>query len=436
MSSSHSLTNLEKVHKYFHDFESPSHFIDWNFLYAISSCLGRRVYFQNLEMGLFPNIYVVIVGPPGVGKSLPAKRLSAIISSMVTLDTNGKPKDLVNIVPQCLTLERLYEVLERCGDAIKTDTLDENGKRKAYFHSSASFLLADEMGLLFKKNDKIKDLTQFLNAGFDCIEKFKYETKKNGVNVITNLCVNFFGCTTPAWISENIGSGLIDDGFASRVFWVWGEEKRKQTTFYRFTKEQEQCLLELKEHFRKLATLTGEVNFTPEAAEYFHDWYQRREKSSRVNKDSKLDGYYARKKVATLKMCMLFHFMENVNNVITLETLKKTFAFLAETEIDMHKALASVNANPTARLAEDIKRDLKSTGGMNKAEILVKHFSKGGISAIGEAIQYLELTQQITGSMGGAYKLTKKIIDEIDFKAASNKFSEEEEVPLKKVGSL
>jgi hypothetical protein len=408
-----SLTNLQKAHLYFKEFESPEIFITWDVLYAVSSCLGRKIWCQG-DNPIFPNIFVVIVGPPSVGKSQPAKQLFTLLSGMSKQDTKGNVHDLVNITPSCITLEKLYDFLEKCGDAVRLKP-----DAPPYFHSSASFLLADEMGLLFKKSDKTKDTILFLNTGYDNTDKFRYETKTKGINVVTNLCVNFFGCCTDRWISDNLSSNVIDEGFASRCFFVYGDEKRHYTTFYKFDDEQKTAWSDLKEHFKKIADLVGEVHLSPEAHDYLHEWYQKTEagRKFRVNNDSKLDHYYGRKKLHAIKVATLYHYLEKTDNVITLDELKWAFSFLAHTEVNMHKALASLNSNPTAKLADDMKRELKAEGPMSKPELLAKFFgrSPGGLAMFDEALNFLRDTLQTRIGKDGKYELIEKVVA-VDFK--------------------
>lgn len=424
---------------YFSSYESPEIFIKWNFLYSIASCLGRKVWFQEGEP-IYPNIFVIPVAAPGIGKSMPAKKFASLLSSLTKLDSRGQLQDLVNIAPQVVTLERLYEVLEKCGDAVQrkdsqgNPLLKPDGKlAPPYFHSSASFLLADELGMLLKKSDQMKNIVLFLNGGYDCMDKFRYETKRNGINVVNNLCINFFGCCTPDWVSENVSSGLIDNGFSSRIFWIWGEEKRQMTTFYKFSEEQNKLLEELKNHFRAIAQLCGPVNFSEEAMEYFENWYQKESVKDRVNKDGKLDHYYARKKIHFVKISILAHFMENSSSmVVGLNSVKQARKWLTEAELDMHKALASVNQNPIARMAADMFRDVKAKGGMTRVEFIAKYFTNGNIPQIDEAINFLSVTQQITGSPGGRFVLTRKVIEGVDF--ASGLIKQEE--PIKTQAAL
>jgi hypothetical protein len=414
------MTNFEKVHFYFRDYESPEHFIDWGFLFAIGSCLGRKVWFQGGEP-FFPNEQIIIVGPPGVGKSLPSRKLMDLVKSLYKEIAGTKILEpLVKVAPTCVTLEKLYEHLEKCGTAISKDITGS----KPYFHSSLSFMLSDEMGLLFKPGPAAQNLTLFLNAGYDCTSKFEYETKRSGENRITNLCVNFFGCATPEWIESNIDSNVIGNGWSSRVLWIYGEEKRKLTTFYKFTSEQDSYLEEIKKHFRAVAELYGEVFMTPECLDFYDKWYQQDPAKLRINHDTKLDSYYSRKRAHTIKVAMLCHFAEKTTMLIELEDFKKALKILATAEMSMHQALASVNVNPTSKLAVDILRyikqqELSNQQGPTTAEIIGEMFNKAqrGLESIEEARSYLNMTEQIK-SEGGRWMVNKKIVA-ADFKKLS-----------------
>lgn len=399
------MTNHEKVHYYFSQYESPEHFITWGYLFSIAACLGRKVWFQEGEP-FFANEQIIIVGPAGVGKSLPSRKLCGIVKSLHKTNSHNIPVPLVNVAPTCTTLEKLYEVLERCGNACKI-------KEKPYFHSSLSFIL-EEMGLLFKSSDRSGDLTLFLNAGYDCIDKFEYSTKTKGENRLTNLCVNFLGCCTPEWVADNIKSNVIGNGWSSRVIWLYGAEERQLTTFFKFTEDQNQVLEDLKKHFREVAELKGEVLMTPECLDYYDKWYQKNPKKNRLNNDSKLDGYYARKRAHAIKVAMLVHFSEKTTMQIDLEDLVKALKLLAAAEIDMHKALASINSNPTARMATDIERLIKDNRerGLSKADIIGSFFNRDprGLVAIDEAMEYLRITDQIKCGEVGRYYSVEKIV--------------------------
>src|SRR3974390_921687 len=70
------MTNFEKWHSYMSGFVSPNNYIDFGFYYLISASLQRRVWTGPDHARLYPNIYIVLVGEPGIGKGLVVKQVS------------------------------------------------------------------------------------------------------------------------------------------------------------------------------------------------------------------------------------------------------------------------------------------------------------------------------------------------------------------------
>lgn len=402
-----SLTNLDKVHYCFSEFESPEHFITAGYLFCISSCLGRKVWLQE-GIPIFPNEQWALIGPASVGKTLHSSILLDLVRSLMEVNPGTKALEpLVAVAPQSVTLEKLYEKLERCGTAIGKDVTGD----KPYFHSSLSFMLEGEMGDLFKPGPAAQTLTLFLNKGYDCASTFDYETKRSGENHVKNLCVNFYGCATPDWIEKNLDSSVIGNGWASRVLWLYAEEKRQRTTFLKFTAEHMAMFEDIKKHFRNVAKVFGEVKMSPEFVEYFDNWYRKDFK--RINHDVKLDAYYGRKKLHALKLAMAFHFAEKTTKVLELDCLLKAFEYLNPCELNMHKALASMNQNPLAVLAQEMLRLLTvKKDGLSSSELMMELYQKApkGMESIEEVKCYLSATKQIK-MLDSKYVANKVIVD-------------------------
>lgn len=431
------MTNVEKVHFYFKDFESPTHFISWDYLYMVASCLGRRVWLQDPAVAIYPNIYVIIVGPPAVGKSLPANILTKILAGLVEMKDNNTPVPLVNITPTCVTLEALYDFIAQSTRAFKVK------EGSYYYHASVSFALGDEIGLLFKSKETTNDLVSFLIAGFDCGE-FTYKTKKSGDAKIKNMCVNFLGCCTPTWITRSLTSDIIGEGFTSRCIFLWGDKKRQITTRLRISPEQCTAMEEVKKHFRNLAHIQGQLTETDEAFKFLDEWYHKSQAAEykRVNADKKLDYYYDRKKVLMQKLAILCHFSEpNYNMTITLQDYKNAAALLTAAEMDMHKALAVATRNPLATVAEHIKKILAVKKIATSSQILAEAFDGGNRQEIEDAKSFLLETQQIELTPHG-FKLKESAITASELTETSSGlinpervFPDEAPVPTSHLGS-
>ena len=77
------MTNIEKWRYFLKDLESPDLFIDWGFYSMISTALQRRVWLFPDTFTLYPNLFVLLVGPPAAGKSRVISQVSEHIKNPV-----------------------------------------------------------------------------------------------------------------------------------------------------------------------------------------------------------------------------------------------------------------------------------------------------------------------------------------------------------------
>ena len=376
------------------DLESPALFVDWNFYYAISSTLSRRVWLGS-DFRTYPNLYLIFVGRPAIGKTVPATKTTEILQSLKTLeiiDGNIFEKQVVNISASSTTLEALYQDLARAVEKIKLC----DKPLKLYIHSSMSFCIGDEMGTLFR--EKQNDLVTFLTQGWDCVERFSRRTKNCGDVEILNMCINFLGCCTPDWLSKNVNSGLLEQGFTSRAIFLYGEKHRKRTTILSVNADQRAAIDEFKEHLKKIAKLSGEIKFskvdTPEAFEWFDNWVHNR-MDKYVNNDRRLEHYYGRKKRHLMKAAMLCHFADKITMQLEVEDFEAGLKILEDAEEDMHLALLSIGRNPLHQLSLKIKDQIKTRKQLSYNRILVDNFDGGNKQEIDDSINFLLDTGQI-----------------------------------------
>lgn len=394
--------NLDKFLFTQSDLESPTHFLKWNFYFGVTSCLGRKVWIGDIDhYPVFPNLYLIFVGPPATGKSLPANKVRSLLKQVADYVKQGDREvltRLVKVLPDSVTLEALVEAMDKSTKIIEIE--GRKGKRRKYAHSSGTFALSEELGVLFRQNTN--DLVMFLTAGYNCGDYVR-ETKTKGGNNVRNMCLNFLGCAVPEWIAKNVDDKLIDLGFTSRVIFVYGDKPRKRTPLLSLTDEQFFALEEIRDHFKDLAKLAGQVKLsaqeTPEAWEWFEDWVVNRQDTDIVNTDRRLTNYYARKKIHLLKMAMAVHFADKTTMELELEDFQKADKLLKDTEMTMHLALASMARNPTYDLAKAILDKIKADGKLKNKDILLTFFDQGSEEDIQRAIKWLVDTDKITEAL-------------------------------------
>ena len=392
--SSKLTSNLQRFHFICKDLPSDNLFINFDFYFMIASCLARRCWIGEGDMfRIYPNLYIVCVSNPGLGKSLPARTVNTILSSLIDSKFDKSKNKftelkLINLGPDAITYEKLILRAAGATDAVKMP----NGK--LYHHASTTFCLGEELGMLF--SDNTRKVVSFLMQAYDC-HKFEGDTIKNGSIVINNICINFLGCTTPGILKDLLKTKVLDDGFTGRALFLYTDTKRKHPATIKFSDAQGIEMEVLKKHLRKLAKLPPtQLEYSSEAQEWINHWHETRE-DFKLNSNYKMLDYYARRRIQLLKLSIAHAMADKIATKIEVEDLQFAEKLLASAEINMHKALTGTMDNPLSSLVESIKTHLQINGPTNKKKIILSFHSqaKNGIVDIQKALEYLKGTDQI-----------------------------------------
>jgi len=430
------MTNLDRWMCYCQDLESDELFIKWTFYTTISAALQRRVCLDQIphlatpqSRPLFPNLYIIFIGPPGCGKSSAAGVAKGMFQSFGGFENlEAHAKRIIKIAPSSLTVEQLGRHLNQNYSLFKLPEhyathKDSAGKDiKTYISTPIAFFATEELGSLFREHTS--DLVNFLSEGYDCGD-FHRETKTQGVDFIKNMCVMLFGCATPEWIKEVSKNGLLKQGFAARTIFVYAEKKRFLRARWAFDRpEQTTAWNELRTHISNLTKLYGPVRFTPAAAKFIDTWYE--EGGELVSsRDKCLSDYFSRKKVHLIKLSMIMHYADNLGSEIDTVSCERAVEFLSTTEVNMHKALlGSTSDNPAFMIAQKIEDKLINGSRMPDGSMSDTHYVKegslllhvwndcaNGRATFDDAIKYLLDTGRIvSGTSSGkvAYKVTRR----------------------------
>jgi hypothetical protein len=422
------MNNLDKWRNYMRDVNSPDNFIDMGFYYMITATLQRKVWVNPEHTALFPNLYVVLVGPAAVGKGRVIKPVTKflkywnkadlkaedirekfkqkesvdeeLLETMAELEqqqgrNTSPPKKLVPIAADATTYEAL---LKSSVENVSEETIPEidgqphpfapSGK---YLHKSLAFCL-EEMSSLVKHN--AQDVMNYMLAAFDCGD-YKYETKHNGRNKLRKTCLNFLAGTTPTFMQKSLSKDILDDGFASRTLFVYEFAARKnQFGIFHLDEEQQADRADILCHLHGISKLFGRVEYTEEAFEYLRWYFEEELPRKRVNNSIRLDSYYGRKDIHAQKLAMAVHFADSESMVIELESVKKAIQLLDRLENNMHYAL-SFGENPIAPVAKNLLRYLKQNGPAEWSNIWTEFTDQLREDELREAIRYAESTKMV-----------------------------------------
>jgi Protein of unknown function (DUF3987) len=299
--------------------ESPEEFHKWVAISVIAGALRRRVFFPMGYFNLYANQYIVMVGPPGRCKKSTAMRIGRTILGAVP----G-----LKFTTDSVTRERLIQDLTQAQE-------DGHSSMTAYSSELATLLTSSGM-----------DMVAFLTDIYDSPNEWAHQTKMGGTNKITSPYLNLIAATTPDWIAKAMPMDTVGIGLTSRIVFVYQDTPRIKDPFPVLSAEQIAMQEYLLHDLNHIATLGGEFSLTPEAKSYYSEWYKSRLEQPNPTGDDRLNGYFERKPMHTLKLAMVVSAAQKNDLRLTQDDIEVSLALLTEVEGKMKKVFANVGKNP------------------------------------------------------------------------------------------
>ena len=317
--------------------EAPKHMYFWAGVSAVAGALRRRVWIDQAYFRWYPNMYIILVAPPGIV----SKSTTAGIAMSMLRKVPG-----INFGPDVVTWPALITAFSRA-----TEGFELNGDIHAM---SAITLESSEFGNLVNPQDK--EMIDLLVSLWDGKQgSFKKETKNSGNDEIENPWINLIACTTPSWIAGNFPEYMIGGGFTSRCLFVYAAEKAQYVAYpgLQVPKDLEQFQANLIADLQHISTLAGEYKLTPQAVSWGEAWYQRHYtvRSSNLD-DERFGGYIARKQTHMHKLAMIIAASSSDELIITAEHLEVADKMITDLEPDMQFVFSKIGKSEAALYAE------------------------------------------------------------------------------------
>lgn len=339
--------NLNLWRKYNEGITSPTNWVDLGWLYVVTSALQRRVWFGSLDdRPLFPNLYIVLCGPPATGKGLILQAIDLFLKFHKDTRKRSTVRDkandplLIPCGPDAITYEALLQ--EMSAGATWFKYTDDSNEEQQYSHASMSFVL-EELSSLFKR--LADNIPKFLLKTYDCTD-YEYKTKHAGNNIIKKTCMNFIAGTTPSFLAEAGQFHIFDDGFTSRAIFSFEFRPRYQQFFLGEIQEEHRLAKQtLLGHILRLTKLFGRLHLEPGIKDFLEDWYKAAHARDEERATPKMASYYGRKKVHILKLAAAYHFSDHFDLVLRMDDIRMAIQFLHSLESNMMTGFSAGGRN-------------------------------------------------------------------------------------------
>lgn len=272
---------------------------------------------RTMGSDLFPNLYTILVGPPGIGKGQAMHPADQLLRAVP--DIHVGPSDMTS--------------------ASLIDALNESPRRIVLlgdppfveFHSL--IVISRELGVLVPAWE-----ASLMNNLTDIYDGFVVDQKRRGRDLRIKILypqINLLGACTPSYLNEVMPAGAWDQGFISRTLLIYSGDKVHRDPF---AEESSSGVLErlhgdLLHDLKTIALEFGKMVFEKSAAEAIQAWIKGG--CQPEPQHQKLQHYNARRAAHLLKLCIISSIARSGNKLITLENYSEALNWLVEAETYM-----------------------------------------------------------------------------------------------------
>lgn len=333
---------------------SPEFFRKWGAISCIAGVLERKVWVKTMHSKLFPNLYVFIVAPPGVGKSVVLRQVEALWRGIEGL----------HVAPKSLSKASIMDTL---GDAKRNKSVVKAG-RSLFLNFNSLLVNAGELGVFIPQYDP-----EFMNALTDVYDGDLYEERKRTKDLhllIKEPCLNIIGGTTPSYLNQVLPEGAWDQGFLSRTFLIFSGVTNLVDLFTSDDDELAEAPLvpKLRADLRNIFDLVGAFSFSPEAQKAISTWHMA---GGPPRPDHpKLVNYCTRRSAHLLKLTMVASASRGDDMIITLEDYQTALDWLLEAETAMEEIFKALGAKGDSQTIAEALHYIYKYQMANKAPML------------------------------------------------------------------
>lgn len=315
--------------------EPPVLFRKWTAISTIASALQRKVHVDlGISLTVYPNLYIVLVGPSATGKGTVMKYASDIINQVTA----------IRLSAQATSLQAL---IRRMKDTNLTDIDIETGKQQ--YHSSMT-IFSNEFTVFLGYHNM--ELISALCDWYDCHERWTYDTIKRDKEEIIGVWVNLLAGTTPDNIQSSLPTAAIGGGLTSRIIFVNEDKRAKLVVFPTATQEELDIQQALIHDLEQIALLSGCFRYSQDALGYYAEWCYAADANPPFQ-DRKFDGYKGRRRNHLTSLAMICSASRRSNLVITENDLKRAAFMLNEVEAKMGTVFRGIGRSDISSLIND-----------------------------------------------------------------------------------
>lgn len=383
---------LPKLRGYISDYvlslrgtEVPTIYCIWTALFTLASAIKREAWLEWFPDKIYPNLYMILVGPPSIShKTTAIEYATSILQNQINHIENFNFKYIkdLNILKDKATPEAILEqmipskkgggyfnLIDKDGRVI----LDEKNQPLKYDNTSEVSIIIEELTSSINQTTYAQSLIETLTAIYNTRKTYEWTTIKRDKVTLVNLCTSFIGGTTISALRDSIPKQAKGDGFLSRTILVDMGDKniRRYKRAMRVPNGPKPEDIE-----KRLAwiaeNITKEYSFSKEADEYYGRWYNNF-RDDLENNPSTI-GIYGRKGLNVLKVALLISAARyNTTRLVSIEDFQAADELITKTILSTPDILSSIDEDVIHRKISTIRDYIKKSKEVQRRIVMRNH---------------------------------------------------------------
>lgn len=349
---------------------SPPIFRKWTAISGVTAAVERRVCTLTTLGMMYPNMYILLVGSPGVGKNV---AIDAMVEIWRSAKYGGDPHKRYHIAPKRMTRAGLIDALFEADRKLLI-----NGELLE-FHSL--ILPSAELGVLISAHDL--DFLSVLNDLFDNPtvfgEKLRWVNAGKTKDIIYPQ-LSILAGTQPVFLGSVLPEEAWSQGFTARLIMVYSSLIQQIPDLFAKrapkTKEREALIA----HIVELSKMHGLLEWEPSASTFFQRRYH--EAFSPIPEHFRLAHYVSRRMAHMLKLSQASSLSRGTDMKITLFDVERALSWILEAEVTMPDIFREMAHKSDSTVLDELfnwayalyTKERKPIGAARIRSLLVKNF--------------------------------------------------------------
>jgi hypothetical protein len=329
---------IEAFIEFTDNLESAPIFRKWTAITAIAAALEQKVWISTSDR-LYPNLYTILVGHPGVGKTRTIMSGRKFLAELPEFHIAPTSMKMASLVDALLSAKRTIIALPQ--PAIE-------------FHSMT--LCVDEWTAFMHAFDD--ELVGGLTTFYDVVVPYEHHRRGRDIRIkIPRPQLSILAGSTPSNLIDFMPPNAWVQGFTSRIILVHSDERFIGDDFARSKRDLPEGMIH---DLKVIYSLQGEAQTTQGYRKCIANWRANSENPKPTH--PKLAHYNTRRRAHLYKLSMVSAVDRGNELVLDAEDYQTALGWLTEAELNMPGIFEAGSATVDARAIDEIVDFIRRQG--------------------------------------------------------------------------